>query len=150
MADYSKWEKLSREVEAEEEAEKEKEREERRVKYVKEQELKKVQYKEKYGCDPPAPSCCGFASAEQIQQMTSQGKKKKPHKHMHGEKECDGNHDHHESEQDKPVQEELSLEAKNEKKKLAALAAKEDGNKFFQKGDYPLAFQIYERVCPLS
>jgi hypothetical protein len=39
-----------------------------------------------------------------------------------------------------------SLEEKNKKKKLAILAAKEDGNAMFKQGKYDLALQIYERV----
>lgn len=45
-----------------------------------------------------------------------------------------------------PPVEEVPIEVKNEKKKRAVEAAKEDAGNYFAKGDYQQAYAIYERV----
>lgn len=116
--DYSKWDRLGRQLDAEEKAEADREKARHRVKYEKEQLEKQTDYIEKHGHEPPKSTCCGFAGPEQIKEMRSD--------HKHGK-------------------EELSLEDRNEKKRKAVFATWEDGNRLFKEEKYQLAFDVYER-----
>jgi hypothetical protein len=116
MSTSHKWDSICKAIDLEEQQEAEKLERERADKYRLEQESKRLAYVEKYGCEPPQSTCCGMAA-------------------------------HHESHhQCHEKKEEESIGEKNARKKLAALAAKEDGNRVFKEGKYDLALQIYERV----
>lgn len=138
--DYSKWDKLEREIQEEEEAQEFMEREARKQKYLREQELKRKQYVEKYGKEPPKSSCCGSADPNKILNNQKYSKQSTflvdfmlnfalSRKHAHGD--CSS---------------EIPLAEKNEKKKAAVLAAKEDANRLFKEGNYSDAYKVYERV----
>ena len=120
---YSKWENLARETDAEEAAAQERERAERRRRHLVDEEARRRKWDQTHpgtgtGTGPEAHrSCgCGYMDPEQIKQL-----------------------------KDRPEVEEVPIAEKNKKKINAILAAKEHGGILFKEGDYNQALAVYER-----
>lgn len=102
--DYSKWDRLAKEISDEEEQVRLHERSKRKERYNAEQKEKQDQWQLDHPGEQPPKSCCGFARPEDLAN----------------------------SKQKKNSSATLSIEDLNSKKQEAVRATREDGNRLFK------------------
>eukprot|EP00466_Bigelowiella_natans_P003796 jgi/Bigna1/131342/aug1.14_g6050 len=161
MVDYSRFDQLSKQLDEEEVQEKQKRRNESMQRYYKEQKLKQEEWearhghKDGHGHAHGGHSCGHGHGAEGAGDRSSRSKQ--PPKKRSGCMGCvaasaDPSALQEMIEESKriekePKEPEMTIEEKNTKKIKAVEATRIDasGKKFFQKGDYRTALQIYNR-----